>query len=262
MGSALIGGLAGKDPHISEKVRFFDSDPEKRRSVSGKFKVESAGSGSELAEWADVIVIAVKPADVKKVLLEIRGALAPLKLLVSVAAGVSVRTIEKTVDVNIPVVRAMPNTPAVIGLGMIVISAGKHAGEEHLKRAEALFSSAGEVIRIEEEMMDAATAVSGSGPAYLFYLAEAMEAAAAEAGFSRESAEKLVRRTLLGASAMLLKDGAPPFELISRVASPGGTTEAAISTLEAGAFAGLVKKAVNSARDKSREIRERISTSE
>ena len=262
MGSALIRGVASGEDRAGAKIRFFDSDSEKRRDLCGKPGIECAPNSSELAEWADIIVLAVKPGDVKGVLGEIREKLVPSKMILSVAAGVDTRTIEKTAAVNIPVVRAMPNTPAVVGLGAIALCAGRYADEEHLKRAETCLAPAGEVLRVEEEMMDTATAVSGSGPAYLFYLAEAMEEAGVKEGLSRKASRMLVNQTLYGASALLVKENTSPGELRRMVTSPGGTTEAAIKTLREGGFADLIKSAVKSARNKSSEIRELISTSE
>lgn len=262
MGSAIIRGLAGKAGFSGAETRFFDASPDIRRDVSREFRIKAAAGNPELAEWADTIILAVKPGDVISVLSGIKDKLNIQKLLVSIAAGVDTKTIEEKAGRGIPVVRAMPNTPALIGLGMTALCAGSHARDEHMELAESLFSPIGEVARLEEEKMDAATAVSGSGPAYLFYLAEALEEAAACEGLSRETAEKLVRQTLYGASALLVRDKEGPEELRRRVSSPGGTTESAIKILEGGEFPGLIKKAVAGAKAKSIEIRNSISTSE
>lgn len=262
MGSAIIKGLAGKAGFSAGNTRFFDASPEVRRDICKKFAIEAASGSPELAEWADTIILAVKPGDVKGVLREITGKLNISKLLVSIAAGVDTKTIEKAAGNNSPVVRAMPNTPALIGMGMTALCGGRRAGDEHMERAEALFCPVGEVLRLEEESMDAATAVSGSGPAYLFYLAEGLEKAAEAEGLKREIAVKLVRQTLYGASAMLERDSARAEDLRRGVTSPGGTTESAIKILADGGFHGLLKKAVAGAKEKSIEIRECISTSE
>ncbi len=262
MGSALINGLASTPGFSAEDARFFDASSDVRREISRKFAIESAAGSPELAEWADTIILAVKPGDVTGVLREISGVLDVSKLLVSIAAGVDTETIEKTTGGSIPVVRAMPNTPALIGMGMTAICRGRRAGEKHMERAEALFSPLGEVARLEEGSMDAVTAVSGSGPAYLFYMAEGLEKAAEAEGLERETAVKLVRQTLYGASAMLAGDTARAETLRRGVTSPGGTTESAIKILADGGFTGLLIRAVASAKAKSIEIRERISTAE
>jgi pyrroline-5-carboxylate reductase len=148
MGSALISTLASKSGGSDDDLRFFDADGEKSAVLNKNSGIPAAANNRELVRWADIIVIAVKPADVRDVLEDIKGELSVQKLIASVAAGVDTALIEKSAGIDIPVVRAMPNTPALIGLGMTALCAGAFAREEHLGLAEKLFSAVGEVIRI------------------------------------------------------------------------------------------------------------------
>lgn len=261
MGGALIEGLASRKGIPPGNILFSDPDRGRAEYLRESFGATRLPGNPELVRASDTIVIAVKPQAVKGVIEEISGELSEEKLLVSIAAGVETAAIERFAGGKQPVVRAMPNMPAAFGLGMTVICGGKFAREEHLNRADELFSASGDVVFIEEGMMDAATAVSGSGPAYLFCLAEALESAAAREGFTAEVAAKLARSTIYGASAVLEKGGATPAGLKSMVASPGGTTEAALKILEK-ECARLIVNAVEAARERAAEIRREISTSE
>ncbi len=262
MGSALICGLAQQSTGIEKTLRVFDSQREKAEELEKSLGLCPAASCLELVSWAEIILIAVKPGDVKSVLSGVKAALNPSKMIVSIAAGVDTRTIEVTAGLDIPVVRAMPNTPALIGLGMTAICPGGFADERHMDFAESLLAPSGKIIRVEEDMMDAITAISGSGPAYLFYLAEAMEQSAEEQGLSGTAAREIVTQTLYGASAMLAGGLGSPEELRRRVTSPGGTTEAAVETLDSLGFSETIKKAVSLARERSGKIRKSIATLE
>lgn len=261
MGAALIEGLCARGGAPAGNVRFFDSDTGITASLAKRLGIRPFPGNRELAAESDLIVIAVKPFAVKTVLEEIREVLTPSKMLISIAAGVRTASMERFAGAGIPVVRAMPGLSAASGRGITVICAGKYALGEHMDKAEQLFSAAGAVISAEEKMMDAATAVGGSGPAYLFYFVEALESAAAAEGFGRDEAAMLARATVCGAASLLENSGAAPGELRQMVTTPGGTTEAAMKILENG-FCELVLKAVSEARKRASEISRQISNPE
>ena len=196
-------------------------------------------------------VIAVKPQYV----IDMASALgrAAVPRILSIAAGVTIATIE-TAAPEAAVVRSMPNTPALVGEGASAIAAGRRAGGADMDWAESILGSVGLVVRLDEAALDAVTGVSGSGPAYVFHLAEAMTAAGIAQGLPRTVADQLTRQTLLGAATLLQRSGEDPAVLRENVTSPGGTTQAAMEVLEDGRFRELVSRAVEAARDRSREL--------
>jgi pyrroline-5-carboxylate reductase len=201
----------------------------------------------------EVAVVAVKPRDVPHLLSQIRDAYSPGQVILSLAAGVSTRLYEDVLG-EAPIVRAMPNTPALVDQGITGLAAGRYAGEEALARADRVLSAVGEVIEMEESLLNAVTAVSGTGPAYAFLLAEALTEAAIREGLPRQIAERLVHQTIKGAGALLVETGLSPFELRAQVTSPGGTTAAAVHVLEERGFRALVEDAVRAAGERSREL--------
>ena len=201
----------------------------------------------------EVAVVAVKPGDVPHLLSQIRDVYQPGQVILSLAAGVSTRIYEACFG-EAPVVRSMPNTPALVDQGITGVAAGRYAGEEALARAERVLSAVGQVIEMEEGLLDAVTAVSGTGPAYAFLLAEALTEAAIREGLPRQIAERLVHQTIRGAGALLVETGLSPFELRAQVTSPGGTTAAAVHVLEERGFRALVEDAVRAAGERSREL--------
>lgn len=193
---------------------------------------------------AQVVVLAVKPHVVPHVLAQVASGLAPGALVVSVAAGVPLAVYERALPPGTPVVRVMPNTPALVGKGVAALAAGTAATEEHLATAERLLAATGLVVRVAEPDLDAVTAVSGSGPAYAFYLIDAMAEAGVLLGLSRDLALRLAAATVEGAGALAVRTGDHPAVLRERVSSPGGTTVAAVAELDAhGVRAGVVAAA-------------------
>jgi len=246
MGAALIAGLIGHG-HPLEPLAVVEHDPARRSELASLFpglRVESDPL------HAETVVVCTKPGDVADALSAAFDV--GFDLVVSIAAGVTTKTIESTVGA-VPVVRAMPNTPAVLGAGATAIAAGLHADAEHLDVAEALLCSVGTVVRVEESLLDAVTAVSGSGPAYVYLLAEHLTAAGVELGLPPDLAEALVGQTLLGASRMLVETAEPAATLRAAVTSPGGTTEAAIAAFDDGRFDALIDTAVSAAARRSAE---------
>jgi pyrroline-5-carboxylate reductase len=207
----------------------------------------------EAVSFARTLVVAVKPQDIGALLDELGPLVTPDHLVVSVAAGIPTAYLEKRL-VGVPVVRVMPNTPALVDAAMSAISAGAHAGEEHLAATEALLSPVGKVLRVPETQQDAVTALSGSGPAYFFYLVEAMIDAGILLGLPRSVAADLIVQTALGSATMLRDTGEHPVQLREAVTSPGGTTIMAIRELERHGVRAALLAAIEAARDRSAEL--------
>lgn len=253
MGEALIGGLVSSgwpanDLAVAEVVA--DRRAELEQRFPGLTAVESPAAA---VAGADVVVVAVKPNDVDAALQAAAPALDASALVVSIAAGVRIARLEALAPGN-PVVRAMPNTPALVGQGAAAIAPGANATDAHLATAERILGAVGIVVRLPEAMLDAVTGLSGSGPAYLFYLAEAMAEAGRADGLDGDVADRLVVQTLLGAATLLAESGDRPEDLRAAVTSKGGTTEAAIRTLDERDVRAAVVAAIASATKRSREL--------
>lgn len=246
--AALRAGVPVDDLAVSERYAA------RATELAERYGVRAADGVVKVSSRADVVVIALKPGDVGGVLDQIAGALRPGTLVVSVAAGLPIAFYESRLPEGTPVVRVMPNTPAVIGQGASGISAGSAATDEHLDKAEALLAATGLVLRVPEKDLDAVTAVSGSGPAYVFYLVDALAEAGVLLGLSRTQALQLASATFRGAAALLDETGEHPVVLRERVSSPGGTTVAALRELDAHGVRAAVLAAAEAARDRSREI--------
>jgi pyrroline-5-carboxylate reductase len=205
------------------------------------------------AESAEVVLLAVKPQVMDGVLAELAPVITDRHLVVSIAAGITTATIEAALG-DIPVVRCMPNTPALVGKGMTGLAPGTHATEAHLARAEELLAAVGQTVVVEEGQLDAVTGVSGSGPAYVFLLAEALEEAAIAEGLAPEHARLLAEQTVAGAGALLDSSPMTAEELRRQVTSPNGTTEAALRALENDGFRRVMRSAVRAATERSREL--------
>lgn len=226
---------------------------ERAREVERLTAIEASLDPSGAAADRDVIVIAVKPKDVDYLLGQIRDVVKPGQVVVSLAAGVPIAVFEKVLD-GIAVVRAMPNTPAAVDEGMTAYCGGSDADGDALALADMVLSAVGETIRLSEDLLDAVTAVSGTGPAYVFLLAEALTEAAIREGLPHHAAEKLVIQTLRGAGALLSASDKSAFRLRAEVTSPGGTTAAAMHALEEGGFRALLETAVRAAAQRSNEL--------
>ena len=253
MASSLIGGLLAKGLDAAQ-IRASDPGAETRAKVAAEHGIELFADNAQAIQDADVIVIAVKPQAMKAVCQDLRPHLQPHQLLVSIAAGITCASLLNWLGSQ-PLVRCMPNTPALLGAGVTGLYAGEGVDASQRSRADELLSSAGATVWIDAEpLIDAVTAVSGSGPAYVFLLAEAMEAAAVAEGLPAADARSLVVHTLLGAGRMLAESGQAPAELRRQVTSPGGTTQAAIETFQAGGLETLVARAVHAARQRAAEL--------
>lgn len=253
MGGALLAGaLAGG--WAPDRVRVVEPDEARGAALAAEHGVVAGADVAELAAGAGVVLLAVKPAVVPTVLGALAPALAPGALVVSVAAGVPLAVYERLLPPGTPVVRVMPNTPALIGKGVAAIAPGAAAHEDHLVLAERLLAATGLVVRVAEKDLDAVTALSGSGPAYAFYLIDAMAEAGVLLGLTRDVALRLAVATVEGSAALAAATGDHPVVLRERVSSPGGTTVAAVAELDAhGVRAGVVA-AARAAHHRSAEL--------
>ena len=254
MGEALLSGLL-RAGHPPSQVLAVARRPERAAELRERYGVETPGA-AEAAKTADTLVLAVKPQDMGALLDEI-AAFVPAsadRLVISVAAGITTAFIGRRLVGDVPVVRVMSNTPVLVDEAMSVISAGPHASEQHLQRAEKLLRPVGKVLRIPESQQDAATALSGSGPAYVYFLVEAMVDAGILLGVPRSTALEMVTQAVYGAATMLRDLGEHPVILREAVTSPGGTTISAIRELEKHGVRAAFLAAIESARDRGRDL--------
>ncbi|RYP87990.1 pyrroline-5-carboxylate reductase [Nocardioides guangzhouensis] len=254
MGETLLSGLvrAGRRVDnllVGEKREGRAHELEERYGVA-------VVSNIEATQKADTIALVVKPQDMGDLLEEIAPHLRPGQLVVSLAAGITTAFIEARAPEGVAVVRVMPNTPALVDEGMAAIAPGSHCDDQHLAEAEALMASVGKVLRIPERQMDAVTAISGSGPAYIFFVVESMIEAGVHLGLPRGTATDLVVQTLVGSAKMLRETGTHPTVLREQVTSPAGTTAAAVRELEVHKVRAAFLSALEAARDRSRALAE------
>jgi pyrroline-5-carboxylate reductase len=254
IGEALLAGLLSSGWRAADELSASTRREERVEELRERHGVFVTQSSSEAAAGAGLVVIAVKPQDIETLLGEVGPVIQPEQTVLSVAAAIPTAQIERHLGDGVPVVRAMPNTPAVVHEGMAGICAGSHAGEEHLQLAEDALRHLGAVVRVSEPYMDAVTAVSGSGPAYFALLAEAMIEAGILLGLSREISTQLVVQTMLGTAKQLRDSDLHPVELREMVTSPGGTTIAAIRELEQAGVRAAFLNAIQAAMDRSREL--------
>ncbi len=254
MGTAIFSRLA----QVMEKstaLMVSEMDAARRDFIQSKYKIIVETDNNYLVKYSDVIILAVKPKDFEKVLdQEICCGISPDKLLISIAAGITTKHIEKAVGKGIPVVRVMPNMPAIIGEAISSISAGASAAKEHMEIAREIFSMIGDVVEVGEELVDAVTAISGSGPAYFFYMIEALTDAAKKLKLDGKIAEKLVLKTALGSVKLLEALKEDPAELRRRVTSKGGVTEAALRVFNKKKLNEIIKEAAAAACKRSKEM--------
>jgi len=259
MGRAILSGLLA--PHVhAEGIRVTNRSKARAAELASTpgvttYATETKADANRLAaDGAQLVIVAVKPAMVRDLLAEICDSLTPGTVVVSVAAGVTAATMESLLPDTVSVVRAMPNTPAVVGKAVTGISAGSRALPEDLALVRTLFGTVGEVVEVPESQLDALSTISGSGPAYVFFLIEALTQAAVEKGFTPEQAATLVNGTFLGAAELLVASGEDPAELRRRVTSPNGTTERAIAVLAEADLPALFSRATSAALARAHEL--------
>ncbi|HXB47695.1 MAG TPA: pyrroline-5-carboxylate reductase [Streptosporangiaceae bacterium] len=253
MGEALASGLLRAGVVAPAGIVAAARRPERADQLRAAYGIETM-SAAKAADLAQTLVIAVKPQDMGALLDEIKSVASADKLVISVAAGITTAFIGSRLAGNVPVIRVMSNTPVLVDEAMSVISAGPHATEEHLRRAEHLLRPVGKVLRIPESQQDAATALSGSGPAYVYFLVEAMVDAGILLGMPRNNALEMVKQAVYGAATMLRDSGEHPVLLREAVTSPGGTTINAIRELERHGVRAAILAAIEAARDRGREL--------
>jgi pyrroline-5-carboxylate reductase len=252
MGEAIVRGLlsAGWEPgELTAAVR----RETRLHDIETRVGIDCHLDPAEASEGRSVVVVAVKPRDVVKLLDVVVKTITTDQVVISLAAGVPISLFEAKLP-GVPVVRAMPNTPSLVREGVTAIAGGTHVTEDHLARARRVLEAVGQVEAMDESLIDAVTAVSGSGPAYIFLLAEAMEEAAVREGLPRDIAEALVHQTVRGAGHLLTDTPGKSSELRAQVTSPGGTTAAALHVLEESGFRAVIEDAVRAAAQRSREL--------
>jgi pyrroline-5-carboxylate reductase len=252
MGETVLSGLLRAGWHADQIVAT-DRRLERQHELTARYGIKMLENTEAVAE-AETVILVVKPQDMSDLLEEIAQAIKPGTLVVSLAAGVDTTFIESRLPEGVAVVRVMPNTPAQVDEGMAAISPGSHSTQDHLDRVTEILSATGRVITVPERYQDAVTAISGTGPAYLFFVVEAMIEAGVHLGLPRDTATELVVQTMLGSAKLLRETGEHPTVLRERVTSPGGTTAAAVRELEDHKVRAAFLRAMEAARDRSREL--------
>jgi pyrroline-5-carboxylate reductase len=252
MGEILATGLlrAGWEP---EALTLAARRPERAKELEMRTGITTLLDAADAVGNREVVVIAVKPKDVATLLKQVSGAITTDQIVLSLAAGVPITVFAEALE-EVPIVRAMPNTPAAVDEGVTAYCGGAHADESALIAAAAVLAAVGETIELPEDLLDAVTAVSGTGPAYVFLLAEAMTEAAIREGLPHHAAEKLVHQTVRGAGMLLVESEKSAFRLRGEVTSPGGTTAAAMHVLDEGGFRALMEDAIRAAAQRSRDL--------
>jgi len=255
MATAIIAGLFKSNSDAVVQVG--DPGPDVKQRLESQWPLTCYASAAQAIKGMDVIVLAVKPQILPIVLDEIGGQVTSQQLIISIMAGVTVQNIASGLESDAPIVRTMPNTPALLGLGITALYADSNCSQQHRDQAQQLMAAAGETVWLEDEsLVDAVTAVSGSGPAYFFYMIEAMSKAGARLGLPADVATKLAVHTAYGASSMAVESDVGVEELRARVTSKGGTTQAALESMHSNGFAELIDTAVSAAAKRGRQLAE------
>jgi pyrroline-5-carboxylate reductase len=254
MAEALVKGLLRAKVAAPGEILCTDRRAERGPELKERYGVAFTTSNKDATERADIVVLSVKPQVMNKLLAEIAPALNDRKLVISIAAGVPLAAIERKVGHGVRIVRTMPNTPALVGAGATALAAGEHATDDDLRQAKALFDAIGKTVVVDEPLLDAVTGLSGSGPAYIFLMIEALSDGGVKAGLPRAVAQELAAQTVLGSAQLLIETGEHPGRLKDQVTSPGGTAIAGLHTLEAGGLRTTLMNAVEAATTRSREL--------
>ena len=254
LGEALLGGLLRSGGATADQVWCTVRSDDRARLLGETYGVRADTDSAGAAANADVVLIAVKPQNIRALLEQIAGKVHPGQTVISVAAGVPTATIEDALADGVPVVRVMSNVPVLVDEAMSAVAPGRNAGPEHVAVADRILGHVGKVVHLGEEHLDSVTALSGSGPAYFFLLAEAMIDAGILLGLSRDVATELIIQTMVGSAKMLRDTGRHPVELRESVTSPGGTTIAAIRVLEEERVRAAFLNAIEAAKKRSQEL--------
>jgi len=254
MGGIILQALLNHGLLSAKSTSATVAHPDRAKALSKKMKVKVGTSNVEAAKDADIIIIGVKPQVVEEVVREISSQMTPKQLIISVAASVPTSMIEKNLPANVPVVRAMPNTPCLLGAGMTAICKGKYANADHVATTTHIFDVVGRTVVVDEKHMDAVTALSASGPAYIYIILESLAEAGVKVGLPRDTATLLAAQTALGASRVVLETGDHPALLKDAVTTPAGCTIDAIMELEEGKLRVTLIKAVVKAAQRAKEL--------
>jgi pyrroline-5-carboxylate reductase len=254
MAEALIRGLIQGGVVPPSRIHVSAPRSERQLELRSTYGVGATGDNAEVARRSQLLVLSVKPQILEKVVLEVASHVQPGALVVSVAAGIDTETIETLLPTGVRVVRAMPNTPALVRAGATAISRGKHATDADLREARVIFDAVGITVELDESQLDAVTGLSGSGPAYIFLILEALADAGVKVGLSRRNAQRLAAQTVMGSAKLLLDTDEHPGRLKDMVTSPGGTAIAGLHTLEQGGLRTTLINAVETATKRAREL--------
>ncbi len=254
MAEALVKGLIAAGAAKPDQIAVTDVSPDRLEHLKRTYGLTPRSSNQEAAREADIIILSVKPQVVEKVLSEVSSVVDNKKLVISIAAGIAIARIEKALKEGSRVVRVMPNTPALVLAGAAALAGGKHATGEDLSLARNIFNSVGRAAVVEEKLMDAVTGLSGSGPAYVFMIIDALSDAGVKAGLPRQLALELAAQTVFGSAKMVLETKEHPGKLRDMVTSPGGTTIEGLHALEKGRLRATLMNAVEAATARSREL--------
>jgi pyrroline-5-carboxylate reductase len=256
MAGALIRGLIASGTVTKDQVRASDVRSERLEEIHAEFGIETSVDNAALVRWANLLVLSVKPQVMDRVLDQVGAAVNPDTLVVSIAAGVPIRAIESRLHSGVRVVRAMPNTAAIVLAGATGIAPGAHATEDDVQTAKALFDAVGRTVVLDESLIDAVTGLSGSGPAYIMLMIEALADGGVKVGLHRDTALLLAAQTVYGSAKLQLETGEHPGRLKDMVTSPGGTAIAGLHTLESGGMRRTLIDAVESATRRAAELGE------
>lgn len=254
MAEAIVRGVLAAQVLRPWQIIAADPSVDRRELFATQMGINTVAANAEAAADADAVLLSVKPQQMAAVLDELKPTLPASALVISIAAGISTGFIQDRLGGRRRVVRVMPNTPMLVGKGMAALSRGQFASEQDVAQVRRLLDAAATVMEVEESKLDAVTAVSGSGPAYFFFLVEHMVSAGQQLGLSEQEAHTLAVTTALGAAQMLVESGQSPQELRTKVTSPGGTTQAAIQTLQQRQVAEAIIEALQRAAQRSREL--------
>ena len=254
MSEALVAGLIQAGIVPSHSIFTTDISKERLDHLESTYQVQVGIHNEEAVKWASIIILAVKPQVLPQVLKKIKKSMKKNQLVISVAAGVPISKIVGGLPLRTAVIRAMPNTPAMVLQGATALSSGEDATEDHLAVAKEIFEASGKVVVVEEKLMDAVTGLSGSGPAYVYVMIEALADGGVRMGLPRNVALTLATQTILGTAQLAFESGEHPGALKDRVASPGGTTIAGLHELEQGGIRATLMNAVEAATRRSQEL--------
>jgi len=254
MGEALIAGLLKTKTVEKDRILVGEVVPNRREHLTKTYGIECTSDNGEVARRSDILILSVRPRDMATALASVRDSLTPEKLLISIAAGITTKFIQRTLNRQVDLVRAMPNNPCTIGEGMTVLTTAEGTPTSRLEEVERIFASVGRTLSLPENLFDAVTGLSASGPAYVYLFIEALADGGVKVGIPKEVAIVLATQTVLGAARMVLETGEHPAKLKDLVATPGGTTVCGLFELEQGGLRASSMRAVERATARAREL--------